>query len=97
MLATNSFDVETLLLLMALPPKGREELLRILREHPYMRDVLLGVGAALDPYPKCYRNPFITDDHLALLSDWMAVGNDMSDAVKHHLSQSAKKKADTGG
>lgn len=67
---------------MRRPPVDRKFLLSYLQKNPFMRDVLLGIGAAFDPYPKCYRQTFFTDDHLAILSDWITVGRDMRSAMK---------------
>lgn len=73
----------------------RRFLLSYLRTNPHIRDVLLGVGAAFDPYPKCYRPTFITDDHLAMLADWLAVGRDFQAGLKQ-LDTKVSKAGNSG-
>ena len=59
----------------------QEALLDYLRKNPALRDTILGMGSALDPAPRCYRQPFITDDHLALAYDWMMIGESLRSAM----------------
>lgn len=69
------------LVVLALDRSKRDVLIKLLQTYPYLRDMVLGMGSALDPMPKCYRQTFITDDHLALLGDWIAIGQDFQIAM----------------
>lgn len=90
---------QTILLVASVLPAGsrwRRALLSHLSKNPGLRDALLGAGTVVDHYPVCYRQTFITNDHLAMMEDWIAVGNDMRGAMRkadEHIARDAHKRA----
>jgi hypothetical protein len=87
-------DLIPVLLAMAAPEVSRIRrlLLKLIQENPGLRQVIMGLGQSVDPYPTCYRSTFITDDHLALAEDWLVVGRDMRAGLQeaeHYVRQGA--------